>query len=132
MAMHPKKHIFYSANDKPPSENVFRVPMQPGDALIFDGDLLHYTPPNRTGRRRRALQFHYASAACAPSMCTNATKEGVEKVLAPNPVYGKVPTPVSSHYDCAPTAEVCIEPQYWYYRQAEMVACGERKHPGSI
>ena len=38
------------------------VSLRPGDALLFDGDLLHGTPPNDSRRRRRALQFHYVGA----------------------------------------------------------------------
>jgi phytanoyl-CoA hydroxylase len=33
--------------------------MQPGDALIFNALLHHYTGPNNSLLRRRALQFHY-------------------------------------------------------------------------
>jgi phytanoyl-CoA hydroxylase len=33
--------------------------MQPGDALIFNALLHHYTGPNNSVQRRRALQFHY-------------------------------------------------------------------------
>lgn len=35
------------------------VTLKPGGALIFSGLLHHGTPPNLSGRRRRALQFHY-------------------------------------------------------------------------
>ncbi|HEY9292448.1 MAG TPA: phytanoyl-CoA dioxygenase family protein [Microlunatus sp.] len=35
------------------------VPLEPGGVLLFDGYLHHGTPANRTGSRRRALQFHY-------------------------------------------------------------------------
>jgi phytanoyl-CoA hydroxylase len=35
------------------------LPMDPGDVLIFHSLMHHYTAPNRSGRRRRALQFHY-------------------------------------------------------------------------
>ncbi len=35
------------------------LPMDPGDVLIFHSLLHHYTAPNRSGRRRRAVQFHY-------------------------------------------------------------------------
>lgn len=35
------------------------VPLKPGGLLIFQSLLHHGTPPNNTGRRRRALQFHY-------------------------------------------------------------------------
>jgi phytanoyl-CoA hydroxylase len=33
--------------------------MQPGDALIFHALLQHYTAPNESDLRRRAIQFHY-------------------------------------------------------------------------
>ena len=35
------------------------IELDPGDALIFHALLQHYTAPNRSGLRRRALQFHY-------------------------------------------------------------------------
>jgi len=38
------------------------APLQPGGLLLFDGLLPHGTPRNASGRRRRALQFHYAGA----------------------------------------------------------------------
>ncbi|MCE0497834.1 MAG: phytanoyl-CoA dioxygenase family protein [Methylacidiphilales bacterium] len=38
------------------------APLQPGGLLLFDGLLPHGTPHNASGRRRRALQFHYAGA----------------------------------------------------------------------
>lgn len=38
------------------------VPLPAGSALFFDGMLHHGTPPNRTGARRRAVQFHYRRA----------------------------------------------------------------------
>jgi phytanoyl-CoA hydroxylase len=37
------------------------VPLEPGGVLLFDGLLHHGTPANRTGTRRRSLQFHYAA-----------------------------------------------------------------------
>lgn len=36
------------------------VPLPPGGALFFHGMLHHGTPPNRSAKRRRALQLHYA------------------------------------------------------------------------
>jgi phytanoyl-CoA hydroxylase len=36
------------------------VPLAPGGCLVFDGLLHHGTPPNRGGKRRWALQLHYA------------------------------------------------------------------------
>ena len=38
------------------------VPLPAGGALFFDGLIHHGTPANRTNRRRRAVQFHYAPA----------------------------------------------------------------------
>ena len=38
------------------------VELQPGDALVFHSLLHHYTAPNRSGLRRRAVQFHYHQA----------------------------------------------------------------------
>ncbi|GMV81419.1 MAG: hypothetical protein AMXMBFR7_26030 [Planctomycetota bacterium] len=38
------------------------VPLPPGGALFFDGLLPHGTPVNKSGKRRRALQYHYAPA----------------------------------------------------------------------
>jgi phytanoyl-CoA hydroxylase len=35
------------------------IEMQPGDALIFHSLLHHYTAPNTSDLRRRALQYHY-------------------------------------------------------------------------
>ena len=35
------------------------IEMEPGDALIFHALLHHYTAPNRSAFRRRAIQFHY-------------------------------------------------------------------------
>lgn len=39
--------------------DVVALPMRAGDALVFHGLVHHYTAPNTTGGRRRALQFHY-------------------------------------------------------------------------
>jgi len=33
--------------------------MEPGDALIFHSLLHHFTEPNTSNLRRRAVQFHY-------------------------------------------------------------------------
>ncbi|MEM1011549.1 MAG: phytanoyl-CoA dioxygenase family protein [Planctomycetota bacterium] len=38
------------------------VPLPPGGALVFSGLLMHGTPANFSGHRRRALQFHYTGA----------------------------------------------------------------------
>ncbi len=41
------------------------VPLAPGGALFFSSLLHHGTPTNTSGRRRRALQFHYRPQAAA-------------------------------------------------------------------
>jgi phytanoyl-CoA hydroxylase len=40
------------------------VPLSPGGVLFFSALVHHGTPPNSSEDRRRALQFHYASAHC--------------------------------------------------------------------
>jgi phytanoyl-CoA hydroxylase len=40
------------------------VPLEPGGVLLFSGLIHHGTPPNLSGDRRRALQYHYAAADC--------------------------------------------------------------------
>jgi phytanoyl-CoA hydroxylase len=40
-------------------------PLEPGDAMFFDGLLPHGTPANTSSDRRRALQFHYVAAEAA-------------------------------------------------------------------
>lgn len=35
------------------------APLRPGGCLLFDGLIHHGTPPNRSDKRRRALQFHF-------------------------------------------------------------------------
>ncbi len=39
------------------------IELPPGGLMVFDGLLPHETPANRSPLRRRALQFHYRSAA---------------------------------------------------------------------
>ncbi|HRI81936.1 MAG TPA: phytanoyl-CoA dioxygenase family protein [Opitutaceae bacterium] len=43
--------------------NAVAIELPPGGLMIFDGLIPHETPPNRSTSRRRALQFHYRSAA---------------------------------------------------------------------
>lgn len=131
MSEHTHGHIFYSASDAPPIGNVHPVSMQPGDALLFHGNVLHFTPPNRTQTRRRALQFHYAAGDCKPTACPNVA--GARKKGAPNEVYGPAPDAGEGlgGFDCAPQDGICIEPQYWYYRRAEIIAAGKQT-PGCI
>lgn len=38
------------------------IPLPPGGILFFHGMIPHFTPDNRSEKRRRALQFHYLGA----------------------------------------------------------------------
>ena len=50
---------------KPPTiAEAAACPMNAGGALVFHGEISHYTPDNSSGRRRRALQYHYAASHC--------------------------------------------------------------------
>ncbi len=42
-------------------EGMLPIPLKPGGALFFHGNLPHWTPINSSDSRRRALQFHYRS-----------------------------------------------------------------------
>lgn len=41
------------------AERRIAIEMEPGDALIFHACLHHFTEPNTSGMRRRAVQFHF-------------------------------------------------------------------------
>ncbi len=43
-------------------ENAIAVEMQPGDVLLFDSHLMHFSRDNTSDRRRAAMVYHYASA----------------------------------------------------------------------
>ncbi len=45
------------------TSRVVAAPLRPGGVLLFHGLLHHGTPPSRSTRRRRALQYHYKPAA---------------------------------------------------------------------
>ena len=38
------------------------VLMDPGDLLLFDSHLMHFSTDNRSSRRRAAMVYHYARA----------------------------------------------------------------------
>jgi phytanoyl-CoA hydroxylase len=50
------------------TDRILAVPLRPGGLLVFDGLLHHGTPANRSPKRRRALQCHYAPAAGLAAM----------------------------------------------------------------
>ena len=56
--------IFPEEFAQPPETERVLVPMRSGDVLLFHGDTLHSSAPNRTADRwRRAFICHYVSAA---------------------------------------------------------------------
>ena len=57
----------YGLSSAPAQNNAIACVMKAGDALVFHGETYHYTPPNKSDRRRRALQYHYASTHCRSS-----------------------------------------------------------------
>ena len=62
-----------------PSEaEIMAIRMQPGDGLIFHGELFHFTPANQTNRRRRAMQYHYAAQHCQRQAAEHAFDLPVE------------------------------------------------------
>lgn len=54
----------YGVLGTPSFEEAVAVPLEAGDALMFHGELLHGSPPNKTDARRRSMQYHYASSKC--------------------------------------------------------------------
>jgi len=52
------------ADDRVRVDRAHVVPLEPGGVLFFSGLIHHGTPPNLSGDRRRALQYHYAAAEC--------------------------------------------------------------------
>lgn len=64
--------------------------------------------------RRRSVQFHYAASECKPTKCPKAEEEKKDQGLSDED---------KPHYfDCDPS---CQEPEYWYYRKAELLVCGQ-------
>ena len=72
----------YHLVNPPAEEEVVPIPLGPGDALVFHGDMLHYTPRNQTGDRRRALQYHYGSSKCGRTREWNLFKLEPEFAVA--------------------------------------------------
>jgi phytanoyl-CoA hydroxylase len=46
-------------------DNAVAVEMQPGDLLLFDSHLMHFSRDNASNRRRAAMVYHYAPAGTA-------------------------------------------------------------------
>lgn len=60
----------YGLTTAPNRMDTVACSMNTGDALVFHGEIYHYTPANKTDLRRRALQYHYASTHCISSKDT--------------------------------------------------------------
>lgn len=54
----------YGLSHPPGIKDAVACPLRAGSALVFHGELWHFTPPNQTDRRRRAVQYHYAPTRC--------------------------------------------------------------------
>jgi phytanoyl-CoA hydroxylase len=54
----------YGLITDPPMAEATPIPLRAGGALIFHGEIFHYTPDNSSDRRRRALQYHYSANHC--------------------------------------------------------------------
>ena len=54
----------YVLLNPPSTENAEPIPLRAGDALVFHAEIYHHTPPNKTDKRRRAIQYHYSSTKC--------------------------------------------------------------------
>jgi phytanoyl-CoA hydroxylase len=64
----PRSHFWSKVDCEITTEEVnpaaaVAIELPPGGLMIFDGLLPHETPANKSTLRRRALQFHYRSAA---------------------------------------------------------------------
>lgn len=67
IALHGGVNDDYGLINPPPLDQAVAIPLKTGNALVFHGELFHYTPPNTTPRRRRAIQYHYVSSKCRVS-----------------------------------------------------------------
>lgn len=132
---------------------VMPIILDPGDALIFHGELAHYTPPNVSSTRsaiftslsclpkkhlrvelfdwlkcyrRRSLQFHYASSKCQRIKCPKKEEEE-ETNLQEKTVPEQDSKP--HYFDCDPS---CVETKYYYYEKGELLVTGRDFGEGYI
>ncbi len=61
--VHFKRRDWQICDTDVATDRSIAVPLKPGGCLLFHGLLHHGTPPTRSERRRRALQFHYRPAS---------------------------------------------------------------------
>lgn len=63
--IHWKRRDWQICDTDVQTARVVAVPLRPGSLLFFHGLLHHGTPPSRSMRRRRAVQYHYKPASVA-------------------------------------------------------------------
>jgi phytanoyl-CoA hydroxylase len=63
--LHFRRRDFQICDTELLGQRSVAFPLEPGDALFFDGLLPHGTPANDSPLRRRALQFHYCTEDAA-------------------------------------------------------------------
>lgn len=63
------------------------------------------------------MQFHFAASECKPNKCPKTEPDNPKTHLSP-PEGDEKP----HYFDCDPS---CEEPEYWYYRKAELLICGK-------
>jgi phytanoyl-CoA hydroxylase len=61
--IHWKRRDWQICDTDVQTARVVAVPLRPGSLLFFHGLLHHGTPPSRSPRRRRAVQYHYKPAS---------------------------------------------------------------------
>jgi phytanoyl-CoA hydroxylase len=61
--IHWKRRDWQICDTDVQTARVVAVPLRPGSMLLFHGLLHHGTPPSRSPRRRRAVQYHYKPAS---------------------------------------------------------------------
>lgn len=61
--IHWKRRDWQICDTNVQTAQVVAVPLRPGSLLFFHGLLHHGTPPSRSPKRRRAVQYHYKPAS---------------------------------------------------------------------
>lgn len=72
--VHFKRRDWQICDTDLPGHRQIATPVPAGGCVLFDGMLMHGTPPNKTDQRRRALQIHY--------LPQNVATEGEHKARA--------------------------------------------------
>ncbi|MEM7362608.1 MAG: phytanoyl-CoA dioxygenase family protein [Pseudomonadota bacterium] len=77
LAEHVGEGDAYGLSRPPLFSEATAIAMNPGDALLFHGELWHGTPANQSEQPRRALQYHYVANHCVAG--TEGSATGVRK-----------------------------------------------------